>query len=122
MAFYNSFHANDARKRTYVKDDWGDLIVGKGAANTGVYGFAFRTAEAYLNRAEANAELGHTDLALDDIEHLRKYRYEVEVPITVSLIDYPIFPIILNTTKKKSYIEAILLQLMTYYSSIVLKK
>ncbi len=36
MAFYNSFHANDARKRTYVKkDDWGDLIVGKGAANTG---------------------------------------------------------------------------------------
>lgn len=44
-----------------------------------------------------------------------------EVPITVSLIDYPIFPIILNTTKKKSYIEAILLQLMTYYSSIDLK-
>ena len=84
MAFYNSFHANDVRKRTYVKDDWGDLIVGKGAANTGVYGFAFRTAEAYLNRAEANAELGHTDLALDDIEHLRKYRFEVEVPITVS--------------------------------------
>ena len=43
-----------------------------------------RMAEAYLNRAEANAELGHTDLALDDIEHLRKYRFEVEVPITVS--------------------------------------
>ena len=84
MAFYNSFHANDARKRTYVKDDWGDLIVGKGAANTGVYGFAFRTAEAYLNRAEANAELGHTDLALDDIVHLRRYRFETEVPITVS--------------------------------------
>ena len=28
--------------------------------------------------------MGHTDLALDDIEHLRKYRFEVEVPITVS--------------------------------------
>ena len=82
--FYNSFHAADARKRTYIKDDWGDLIVGKGAENTGMYGFAFRTAEAYLNRAEANAELGNIQEAMNDIKHLQKYRFDTEVSVSVS--------------------------------------
>mgnify|MGYP004505174037 FL=1 len=61
------------------------------------------------NLKDKAGELMDSDLSMTD------------VPITVSLIDYPIFPIILNTTKKKSYIESILLQLMTYYSSIDLK-
>ncbi len=83
MTFYNMFHNNDARKRTYIKEDLGDLIIGKGAANTGVYGFAFRTAEAYLNRAEANAELGNTNEAIKDIELLQKYRFDAPVAIKI---------------------------------------
>lgn len=39
-----------------------------------VYGFALRTAEAYLNRAEAKASLGKITEALQDLNLLRKYR------------------------------------------------
>lgn len=38
------------------------------------YCYSFRTAEAYLNRAEANAHLGETDKALRDINQLRSHR------------------------------------------------
>lgn len=57
---------------------------------------------------EAN-KLIHSDLSMPD------------VPITVSLIEYPVFPIILNTKYKKEYIYGILMQLMAYYSSSDLK-
>ena len=39
-----------------------------------VYSNAFRLSEAYLNRAEANAELGNTEMALADLNELREYR------------------------------------------------
>lgn len=39
-----------------------------------VYGFAIRTAEAYLNRAEAYAMQGKVELAMKDINRLRKSR------------------------------------------------
>ena len=39
-----------------------------------VYSNAFRISEAYLNRAEANAELGNTNKALADLITLREYR------------------------------------------------
>lgn len=41
---------------------------------TQVYGFAIRTAEAYLNRAEAYAMQGKVELAMKDINRLRKAR------------------------------------------------
>lgn len=44
---------------------------------TGVYGFAFRTAEAYLNRAEAYAEKGELEEALADLKTLRMNRLKV---------------------------------------------
>lgn len=44
------------------------------SSKTKVYGFALRTAEAYLNRAEAYGYLGKTDEALRDLNYLRKYR------------------------------------------------
>lgn len=59
-------------------------------------------------RDQAN-EIIHSDLFISD------------VPITVSLVDFPIFPIILNTEKRKLYINGILTQLLSYYSSFDLK-
>ncbi|WP_294142809.1 RagB/SusD family nutrient uptake outer membrane protein [uncultured Sanguibacteroides sp.] len=82
--FYNSFDDDDLRKTCYFKEEWNEVSVNKSKANSGMYGFAFRTAEAYLNRAEANAELGNTQLALDDLKHLRQYRFKKEVPLTAT--------------------------------------
>lgn len=47
------------------------------AVTTGVYGFALRSAEAYLNRAEAYAEKGERDLALNDLKTIRVNRLKV---------------------------------------------
>lgn len=44
------------------------------AGTTGVYGYAFRTSEAYLNRAEAYAEKGEKDKALADLKIIREKR------------------------------------------------
>lgn len=49
-----------------------------------VYAKAFRVSEVYLNRAEANAELGRTKEALDDLNVLRKYRFSKNSPVTGS--------------------------------------
>lgn len=48
------------------------------SSTTKVYGFALRTAEAYLNRAEANAHLGRLGEALKDLNLLRKYRIKAD--------------------------------------------
>ena len=61
------------------------------------------------NLKDQASEIINSDLSMTD------------VPITVSLVEYPIFPIILNTNKRKACVEAIMLQLMTYYSSSDLK-
>ncbi|MFA7134945.1 MAG: RagB/SusD family nutrient uptake outer membrane protein [Bacteroidales bacterium] len=42
--------------------------------STQVYGYAIRTAEAYLNRAEAYAIQGKVELAMEDINRLRRAR------------------------------------------------
>lgn len=44
------------------------------ATTTGAYGFALRTAEAYLNRAEAYAEMGEKEKALNDLKPIRLNR------------------------------------------------
>ena len=46
-------------------------------------GYAFRLAEAYLNRAEAYAEQDQLDKAIEDLNTLRKYRIEGVAPLTV---------------------------------------
>lgn len=56
----------------------GRKIVPYKNADTGtsqVFGFALRTAEAYLNRAEAYAEKGEIDKAMADLNTLRKHRF-----------------------------------------------
>lgn len=47
---------------------------GGSSSKTQLFGFALRTAEAYLNRAEAYAMLGKIDLALNDLNELRRFR------------------------------------------------
>lgn len=49
-----------------------------------MYSRAFRLSEAYVNRAEANAELGNTDKALADLNELRSYRMKAgTAPVAV---------------------------------------
>ncbi|MEG0796617.1 MAG: RagB/SusD family nutrient uptake outer membrane protein [Odoribacter sp.] len=60
--FYNKRKTN----YTAYKND----ISGK----TSVYGFALRTSEAYLNRAEAYAESGESQKAIDDLNTIRQNR------------------------------------------------
>ena len=47
------------------------------SGTTGIYGYAFRTAEAYLNRAEAYAGKGDKDKALQDLKTIREKRLKV---------------------------------------------
>ncbi len=51
------------------------------SSTTGVYGYAFRTAEAYLNRAEAYAEKGDKENALQDLKTIRESRLKTYVAI-----------------------------------------
>ncbi|HVI46496.1 MAG TPA: RagB/SusD family nutrient uptake outer membrane protein [Chitinophaga sp.] len=60
------------------------------------YMFSFRTAEAYLNRAEANAHLGLTGSALTDINLLQSHRAGDATPV--------------NITDQQKLLEEILLQ------------
>lgn len=49
-----------------------------------VYSYAFRLSEAYLNRAEAYAELGYANKALADLNELRENRMKVgATPLTI---------------------------------------
>lgn len=71
----NLYAKNDIRKTCFFKDYPKGYMPLKWASNTSVYGFTFRTAEAYLIRAEANAELDKKDLAMADIDILKQKRY-----------------------------------------------
>ncbi len=67
------FFTNDRETKTTIKYD-------KLKSNK-VKGYAFRLAEAYLNRAEAFCESGELNKALDDINMLRKYRVKDVTPL-----------------------------------------
>lgn len=51
---------------------------------TGVYGQTFRSAEAYLNRAEANIKLKEIGKAIVDINYLRSTRFDSNVEISAA--------------------------------------
>ena len=84
-----SAHSGDVRWNYIVplKDDDGNLIKKNGIETYYISKFSFqdgsptlsspilfRIAEMYLNRAEANAKLGKTKDALDDVDEIRKNR------------------------------------------------
>ncbi len=54
------------------------LLPFKSGDDTGVYGYAIRAAEAYLNRAEAYAETDNAKLAMADLNRIRKARLKTE--------------------------------------------
>ena len=79
----NSFSYSDLRKALFLKDEsfgWKPIKFVEGMTNT--YGKAYRVYEAYINRAEANAELGKTELALNDMRYLYNFRHNDSENIT----------------------------------------
>lgn len=74
-----SLGSNDYRMTAFLKKRSSYYTANKSneSGSTGVYGFALRTAEAYLNRAEAYAEKGETDKAMADLKSLRMNRLKV---------------------------------------------
>lgn len=71
-----SLGSNDYRMTAFLKKRSSYYTANKNndSGQTGIYGFALRTAEAYLNRAEAYAEKGEIDKAMDDLKILRMNR------------------------------------------------
>ncbi len=57
------------------------------ARSHGMYPYAFHLSEAYLNRAEAYAELGQEDAALQDINAIRNCRIAGNKPLTAASQD-----------------------------------
>ena len=74
-----SFGTNDLRLTTCFNKRSSNYTACKSeqSGTTGMFGFAFRTAEAYLNRAEAYAEKGETEKALNDLKTIRLNRLKV---------------------------------------------
>lgn len=70
---------NDLRIKNFFYKKGSNYLPNKNdeAGETGVYGFALRSAEAYLNRAEAYAETGQKELAMSDLKTIRENRLEV---------------------------------------------
>ncbi len=78
---FNMFSADDNRKfaffpvEKWYSTNYMPLKYGN-PSTTGTYGFAFRTVEAYLNRAEALTHIdGKFSEAIDDINTIREFRY-----------------------------------------------
>lgn len=84
----NEYSDSDLRKSIFFYGaswGWKPKKYKDGRCNT--YGKAYRLYEAYLNRAEANAELDKTDLALNDLKFLYSYRHDDEENISASTKD-----------------------------------
>lgn len=70
---------NDLRLTAYLKKRSSYYTANKNedSGQTGMFGFALRTSEAYLNRAEAYAEKGEKEKALADLKAIRQNRLKV---------------------------------------------
>lgn len=64
------------------------------------FSYCFRTAEAYLNRAEANARLGNLTAALADLNLLRQHRVKASVPISIADKDQLLAQVLLERRKE----------------------
>lgn len=82
----SSFHISQELSDLYDSDDLRKPSFFSGsvpkkaddADDTGAFGFALRSAEAYLNRAEAYAEKGEIKKAIDDINKIRQNRFSTD--------------------------------------------
>jgi starch-binding outer membrane protein, SusD/RagB family len=68
------YNTADQRLAGYFYDNSGTIVPKTFNTYGNVYCFSFRTAEAYLNRAEANAHLGETAEASADLNLLKNNR------------------------------------------------
>jgi hypothetical protein len=74
-SFYDLYHADDLRKTRYFRVA-NDEVFFKGSYDySGNHFSGIATDEIYLNRAECYARKGETQLALDDLNHLLKNRW-----------------------------------------------
>ena len=79
---YNAYKPNDLRREYFIKDNGNFYEYVKGGARADLSrsslssNFCFRTAEAYLNLAEASAYMGEESDARDALNHLRGYRLD----------------------------------------------
>jgi len=81
----NCFNDNDLRKALFLNDEtwaWKSRKFNGCKCNT--YGKAYRVYEAYLNRAEANAQLDKVELALNDLRFLYSFRHNNDKNITAN--------------------------------------
>lgn len=84
----NSFTEEDLRKSLFLNSaSWGWKPKKFKSSKSNTYGKAYRVYEAYLNRAEANAELGELELALDDMKYLYSFRHSDTKNITAKTKD-----------------------------------
>lgn len=73
----NLFSENDMRKLMYFTGAGGKSVTAKWHPQfTTLGGYSYRLAEAYLNRAEANAALGNVKEAMDDMKILLSKRID----------------------------------------------
>lgn len=75
-----SYHPDDLRLKAYFRPHTAGNILFKGSfsGNTSSLFTGFSTAEIWLMRAEAYARLKKTDLAMSDLNHLLRYRYDTD--------------------------------------------
>ncbi len=81
------YETGDLRDDVFFYTSWSGRTYAEKSgyvSSTGVHANAMRTAEFYLNRAEAAAELGQVSDAIDDINFLRSYRFEEGAAYEVS--------------------------------------
>lgn len=81
--FYNSYHDRDLRKTRYFRMNKGEIFFKGSYSYFGGYHYSgIATDEIYLIRAECHARKSHTGLALDDLNHLLKYRWDANATFT----------------------------------------
>ncbi len=68
------YSLEDKRKALFYQGVFSKRVYKSSVNEPNVFGKALRTAELYLNRAEAYAELEQLSMANNDLEELRKYR------------------------------------------------
>ncbi len=78
--------SNDYRKTAFLRKRGSNYTANKSnsSGETNLYGFALRTAEAYLNRSEAYAETGNTEKALADLRSIRINRLKEYEELTAA--------------------------------------
>ncbi|QJB32572.1 RagB/SusD family nutrient uptake outer membrane protein [Chitinophaga oryzae] len=83
-----SYEPGDQRPGVYFLRNISEFMIPKTynmqIAAGAYYSLSFRTAEAYLNRAEANVRLGNTNSALRDLNLLRANRIKDAIPLQIT--------------------------------------